>query len=98
MTNTIQLTKEKVDMEHWLAVAEKNWSNCGGRSEEADKNGHFSPKVAEAIVEGGINKLMRPRTIWRYIYRCTNHSTKIVRKVASHSMAAAWLTKLLCDP
>ena len=32
MTNTIQLTEEKVDMEHWLAVAEKIGQSCGSRS------------------------------------------------------------------
>ena len=59
MTNTIQLTEKKVDMEHWLAVAEKIGQIAEAEAREADKNGHFSPKVAEAIVEGGINKLMR---------------------------------------
>ena len=59
MTNTIQLTEKKVDMEHWLAVAEKIGQVAEAESREADKNGRFSSKVAEAIVEGGINKLMR---------------------------------------
>ena len=61
MTNTSQLTKEKVDMEHWLAVAEKIGQIAEAEAREADKNGHFSPKIAEAIVEGGINKLMRSK-------------------------------------
>ena len=61
MTNTIQLTKEKVDMEHWLAVAEKIGQIAEAEAREADQNGHFSPKIAEAIVEGGINKLMRSK-------------------------------------
>ena len=61
MTNTGQLTKEKVDMEHWLAVAEKIGQIAEAESREADQNGHFSPKIAEAIVEGGINKLMRSK-------------------------------------
>ena len=46
-------------MEHWLAVAEKIGQVAEAESREADKNGRFSSKVAEAIVEGGINKLMR---------------------------------------
>ena len=61
MTNTSQLTKEKVDMEHWLAVAEKIGQIAEAEAREADQNGHFSPKIAEAIVEGGINKLMRSK-------------------------------------
>ena len=52
MMNTSQLTKEKVDMEHWLAVAERIGQIAEAESREADQNGHFSPKVAEAIVEG----------------------------------------------
>ena len=61
MTNTIQLTKEKVDMKAWLAVAEKIGQLAEAESREADQNARFSPKIAEAIVEGGINKLMRPK-------------------------------------
>ena len=64
MTNTIQLTEKKVDMEHWLAVGEKIGQIAEAEAREADKNGRFSPKVAEAIVEGEINNLTRER-IWR---------------------------------
>src|SRR4051794_37214097 len=92
MTNTIQLTKEKVDMEHWLAVAERIGQIAEAEAMEADKNGHFSPKVAEAIVEGGINNLLRPKEYGGTFIGVRNF-TKIVRKVASHSVAAAWLTK-----
>ncbi len=59
--NTSQLTKEKVDREAWLAVAERIGQIAEAESREADQNGRFSPKVAEAILEGGINKLMRPK-------------------------------------
>ena len=91
MTNTGQLTKEKVDMEHWLAVAEKIGQIAEAEAREADQNGHFSPKIAEAIVEGGINKLMRSEQ-YGGTFIGVQPFTKIVRKVASHSMAAAWLT------
>jgi hypothetical protein len=92
MTNTIQLTEEKVDMKHWLAVAERIGQIAEAEATEADKNGHFSPKVAEAIVEGEINMLLRPRVYGGNFIGVRNFS-HIVRKVASHSVAAAWLTK-----
>ena len=44
MTKTIQLTEKKVDMEHWLAVAEKIGQVAEAESREADKNGRFSLK------------------------------------------------------
>jgi alkylation response protein AidB-like acyl-CoA dehydrogenase len=91
MTNTIQLTKEKVDMKAWLAVAEKIGQLAEAESREADQNARFSPKIAEAIVEGGINKLMRPKEYGGTFIGVRNF-TDIVRKVASHSIAAAWLT------
>ena len=47
--------------------------------------------MAEAIVEGGINKLMRSEQ-YGGTFIGVQPFAKIVRKVASHSMAAAWLT------
>jgi hypothetical protein len=58
MTNINQLTKEKVDRDAWLAIAEKIGQIAEAESREADQNGRFSPKVAEAILEGGINNDM----------------------------------------
>ena len=41
MTNTIQLTEEKVDMRHWLAVAERIGQIAEAESREADQNARF---------------------------------------------------------
>ncbi|MCM3725019.1 acyl-CoA dehydrogenase [Neobacillus cucumis] len=91
MINTGQVTKENVDRNAWLAVAEKIGQIAEAESREADQNGRFSPKVAEAILEGGINKLMRPKQ-YGGTFVDLRTFTDIVRTVAKHSVAASWLT------
>ena len=52
----------------------------------------FLQRLRRRLLKGGINKLMRPKQ-YGGTFIGVRPFTKIVRKVASHSVAAAWLTK-----
>ncbi|WP_411502375.1 acyl-CoA dehydrogenase family protein [Brevibacillus centrosporus] len=84
-------TEEKPDEAALLASAEAIGRLAEEESKEADKNARFSDRVAQAIKEAQIHKLLRPK---RYdgLSVTPRVFEKVIRIVARHSVAAAWLT------
>lgn len=91
MIETTLLTKENQDRAAWIAKAERIGQIAEAEAKEADTNARFSSKVAEAIRQADINKLMRPKR-YNGSFVDLRTYTDILRTVSKHSIAAAWLT------
>ncbi|WP_338451139.1 acyl-CoA dehydrogenase [Niallia oryzisoli] len=84
------LLKGKMDRETLLANAEAIGKMAEAEAMEADKNGHLSDKVSQAMKEAEFHKLMKPKKYGGHSVDLTTY-TEMIRTVARHSMAAAWL-------
>jgi 3-hydroxy-9,10-secoandrosta-1,3,5(10)-triene-9,17-dione monooxygenase len=90
MQNYSVLAKNS-DAAAWMAKAEHIGRIAEAEAAEADSNARFSDKVANAIKETGIHKLMRPRKYGGMQVDLRTY-VEIIRTVAWYNVPAAWLT------
>ncbi|MFB5189784.1 acyl-CoA dehydrogenase family protein [Alicyclobacillus fastidiosus] len=89
-TGNVVEAEQNADTKILLEKAEEIGKLAEAEAMEADKNAHLSEKIAQAIREAGINKLMKPK---RYggIEVSLSTYVRIIRTIAKHSVPAAWL-------
>ncbi|WP_156290628.1 acyl-CoA dehydrogenase family protein [Oceanobacillus salinisoli] len=90
---SVTQTRPTITREEWIRRAKMIGETAEAESLEADKNGQFSDKVAKAIEEAEIHKLMRsPRYGGYSMDLDLGLYVEVVRTVGFYSIPAAWLT------
>ncbi|MFC2949207.1 acyl-CoA dehydrogenase [Virgibacillus sediminis] len=90
---SITQASNAISREEWIKRARMIGETAEAESQEAEQNGHFSDKVAKAIEEAEIHKLMRSPRYGGYSKDLDlNTYVDIVRTVGFYSIPAAWLT------
>lgn len=85
------LLENKPDIATLLAKAEEVGRLAEEEASEADRNARFSDRVAKAIKDAEFHKLLRPKRYGGLLVDLRTYR-EIIRTVARHSVAGAWLT------
>lgn len=87
---TIQVSREEI-YEQVIASAKKVGQIAEQEAVEADKNATISQNVIDAVIDGGLNRLIMPK---EYGFPQIDFTTfaDMVKTVGYHNLSAAWVT------
>ncbi|MBE3563772.1 MAG: acyl-CoA dehydrogenase [Hydrogenibacillus schlegelii] len=85
------MTMQQVRAEEWIERAKKIGEIAEAEADEADRNGRFSDRVAQAIKDTEIQKLVRPRKYGGHS-QTPRLFAEVIRTVGRYNLSAGWLT------
>lgn len=84
------MVTQRVDLASLIAKAERVGKIAEAEAYEADRNARFSDKVARAIEEAELHKLLRPKRYGGFSVTPRTFA-KVIRTVGRYNIAAGWL-------